>query len=143
MYRVLVIVICLFLVIQNKSVLGQKSSYRINTAITLIDANDPIYQSVKPGDTLLFVAGNRDHLLIKNFVGKQGKPIVMMNTEGVIIIDTQNYYGIAIQNCRYIKFTGSGDPTQKYGFQIKRVGIKLREFRILGKYKMKISCAHE
>ncbi|MEI7525361.1 MAG: right-handed parallel beta-helix repeat-containing protein [Mariniphaga sp.] len=122
MYRVLVIVICLFLVIQNKSVLGQKSSYRINTAITLIDANDPIYQSVKPGDTLLFVAGNRDHLLIKNFVGKQGKPIVMMNTEGVIIIDTQNYYGIAIQNCRYIKFTGSGDPTQKYGFQIKRVG---------------------
>jgi len=87
--------LCMLLPIEF--VLGQKSSYRIENDKTLIDASDPVFQSVKPGDTLLFVAGSRDHLLIRNFRGAPGKPLILMNTEGVVIIDTDNYYGIAIQ----------------------------------------------
>jgi parallel beta-helix repeat protein len=101
--------------------IGQKTSYLIAIDKLYIDATDPVYKDVKAGDTLLFAAGNRNYLLIKNFQGQSGKPIVMMNTGGDVIIDTDNYYGISIQNCRYLKFTGTGDSGITYGFKIKRV----------------------
>ena len=111
---------------------GQKTSYLIAIDKLNIDATDPAYKVIKPGDTLLFAAGNRNYLLIKNFQGQPGKPIVMMNTGGDVIIDTDNYYGISIQNCRYLKFTGTGDANQVYGFKIKRVangaGMGIGEF---------------
>jgi hypothetical protein len=100
---------------------GQKTSYLIAIDKLYIDATDPAYKDIKPGDTILFAAGNRNYLLVKNFQGQPGKPIVMMNTGGDVIIDTDNYYGISIQNCRYLKFTGTGDTKQTYGFKIKRV----------------------
>lgn len=121
MIKKLALFFCLCSLSSTKFVLGQKSSYRIEKDKTLIDASDPVFQAIKPGDTLLIVAGPRDHLLIRNFRGAVGKPIVLINTEGAVIIDTDNYYGIAIQNCRYLKFTGTGDPNQTYGFKIKRV----------------------
>lgn len=101
--------------------IGQKTSYLIDVDKLYIDASDVAYKNIKPGDTLLFAAGNRDYLLIKNFQGQPGKPIVMMNTGGELIIDTDHYYGISIQNCRYFKFTGTGEPHQTYGIKIKRV----------------------
>ncbi len=101
--------------------IGQKTSYLIDIDKLYIDATDQAYKNIKPGDTLLFAAGNRNYLLIKNFQGQPGKPIVMMNTGGEIIIDTDHYYGISIQNCRYFKFTGTGAPNKTYGVQIKRV----------------------
>jgi hypothetical protein len=45
----------------------------------------------------------------------------MKNFGGDVIIDTDHYYGISIENCRYLKFTGTGNPNQTYGFKIKRV----------------------
>ena len=101
--------------------MGQKSSYLIAVDKLYIDATDLAYKDVKPGDTILFAAGNRDYLLIKNFQGQPGKPIVFMNSGGVVTIDTDHYYGISIQNCRYFKFTGTGNPNQTYGIQVKRV----------------------
>jgi len=101
--------------------IGQKTSYLISADKLYIDATDVAYKDIKPGDTLLFAAGNRDYLLIKNFQGLPGKPIVMKNFGGDVIIDTDHYYGISIQNCRYLKFTGTGNPNQTYGFKIKRV----------------------
>ncbi len=86
-----------------------------------IDANDPLYQQIKPGDTLYFSSGDRRYLNISNFHGTSDTPIVMINKGGEVIIDTDNYYGISIQNCRYIKFTGTGFPGQFYGFKIKGV----------------------
>ena len=101
--------------------IGQKSSYLIAVDKLYIDATDLAYKDVKPGDTILFASGNRDYLLIKNFQGQPGKPIVFMNTGGVVTIDTDHYYGVSIQNCRYFKFTGTGDPGLTYGVKIKRV----------------------
>jgi len=101
--------------------IGQKTSFIIDVDKLYIDATDLAYKDIKPGDTLLFAAGNRNYLLIKNFQGEPDKPIVMMNSGGEVIIDTDHYFGISIQNCRYIKFTGTGDPEQTYGFKIKRV----------------------
>ncbi len=120
MLKSLKITLYLFLIIQVKLVTGQ-TSYVIATDQTYINAANPIYKSVKPGDTLYFQAGSKPYLLIQGFKGQAGNPIVMINSGGPIIIDTDFYYGISIRNCQYIKFTGTGDPGQKYGFQIKRV----------------------
>lgn len=112
--------LCLLTLLQAKTASAQ-TSYTIATDKIYINANDPVYQAVKPGDTLYFVGGNKSYLLITNFRGAPGKPIVMINTGGNVIIDTDHYYGISIQNCRYIKFTGTGNPGNTYGFQVKRV----------------------
>jgi len=114
------ILFLLILLSSVKFVVGQKS-YAITTDVLTIDAQNVSFQKVKPGDTLVLNAGARDHLLIKNFQGTSGNPIIMINSGGAVIIDTDNYYGISIQNCRYLRFTGTGDPNQTYGFQVKRV----------------------
>jgi len=103
------------------SAFGQKTNFHIAPEVLYLDGLDTIYKNIEPGDTLSFTGGNRDYLLIKNFLGAEGKPIVMINSDGDVIIDTDHYFGISIENCRYIRLTGTGDPEQKYGFQIKRV----------------------
>ncbi len=100
---------------------GQKTSFLIGPEIIYLDGNDAAYNEVGPGDTLRFAAGNRKYLLIKNFRGDTYRPIVLINSGGAVTIDTDHYFGISIQNCRYFKFTGTGDPGLTYGFQIKRV----------------------
>jgi len=102
-------------------VFGQKTSFLIDIDKTYIDGNEAIFKEVGGGDTLLFASGNRPFLLIKNFHGNPNHPIVMINSGGDVIIDTDHYFGISIQNCRYFKITGTGDSTQTYGFKIKRV----------------------
>ena len=99
---------------------AQKTSFHIGSEVLFLNGADGIYKDVDPGDTLFFDAGNRNYLLIKNFQGEDGKPIVMINSGGDVIIDTDHYFGISIQNCRYIKFTGTGTDSD-YGFKVKRV----------------------
>jgi hypothetical protein len=111
--------LCALFILNTTS--GQKTSFQIPPEVWFLDGHDAIYQDVNPGDTLFFMAGNRDYLLIKDFQGAEGKPIVLMNSGGAVIIDTDHYFGISINNCRYIRLTGTGDPSQTYGFQIKRV----------------------
>ena len=121
MLKRLVILFGLSILLPNKFLYSQISSYKIDPDKLLIDANDPLYQKVKPGDTLFFNAGMRDFLLIRNFRGTPEKPIVLINSGGEVIIDTDNHYGISIQNCSYFKFTGTGDPDHTYGFKVTRV----------------------
>lgn len=103
-----------------QTVSGQKTSFHIGPEVLFLNGQDDIYRDVDPGDTLFFDAGNRSYLLIKNFQGEEGKPIVMINSGGTVIIDTDHYFGISIQNCRYFKFTGTGNPAG-YGFKVTRV----------------------
>jgi len=114
-----ILFLLILLSIQPKFV--QAASYVIPLDKLYLDGNDIEYKGVVAGDTLLFTAGMRTYLLLKNFRGAPGKPIVMINSGGELIIDTDNYFGVSIQNCKYIKFTGTGNPNQFYGIQIKRV----------------------
>jgi hypothetical protein len=100
---------------------GQKTSFRISTETLFVDGNNSLYKDLNAGDTLYFLAGTKDYLYIKNIQGENGKPVVFINLGGPVIIDTDGYSGISIQNCKYFKFTGSGDPSITYGFQVKRV----------------------
>lgn len=112
----------LFFLLTNYSLVNaQNKGYVIGVDKLFVDANDPLYKQVKPGDTIYFSAGSRKYINVSNFQGSAVQPIIMINSGGDVIIDTDHYYGITIQNCRYIKFTGSGSPGQFYGFKIKKV----------------------
>ncbi len=102
-------------------VFAQNKGYVIGVNKLFVDANDPLYKQVQPGDTIYFSAGNRTYINVSNFQGSAAKPIVMINSGGEVTIDTDHYYGITIQNCRHIKFTGTGSPGQFYGFKVKKV----------------------
>jgi len=121
MIKKLAILLFGFLPMTIQLAVGQKTSFLIGPEIIYLDGNDLAYKEVGPGDTLRFAVGNRKYLLIKNFRGDANKPIVLINSGGAVTIDTDHYFGISIQNCRYFKFTGTGDHGVTYGFQIKRV----------------------
>lgn len=101
--------------------MGQNKGYIIPLDQLYVDAHDPVYKQVKPGDTLYFVTGSRKFIHVVNFEGTATLPIVMINLGGEVTIDTDHYFGISIHHCRHIKLTGSGYPAQYYGFKIKRV----------------------
>ena len=93
----------------------------VGTTTTLVDALVAPYNQVKPGDTLFFLTGARDYILIRNFRGSAGKPVTFMNLDGMVIIDTDHNFGISIQNCQFIRLTGTGTVDSFYGFSIQRV----------------------
>ena len=117
-----VIILLIFIQINETTrCFGLNKGFIIPIEKLYLDATDPLYAQVKPGDTLYFSAGSKNSITLKNFRGKSGSPIVIINRGGEIIIDTDNYFGISIQNCQHVKFTGSGFPGVFYGFKIKRV----------------------
>jgi hypothetical protein len=110
----------LFLVAGNAS-FAQPDSLVVDSLTTLIDANYPPYNQAAPGDTIFLSGGHREFLLMRNFRGDSLNPITFMNTDGVVIIDTDHYFGISAENCRFIRLTGTGSSDNFYGIQIKRV----------------------
>ena len=101
--------------------LATNTSFTVDTLTNLVDANASPFNLVQPGDTILFEHGKRDFILIRNFRGTAGNPIVFKNKKGLVIIDTDHYFGISVQNCRFIRLTGTGDDSNFYGFRITRV----------------------
>ena len=115
---ILLFLCCSFVAIPKKA---PKQRIIVNIATTLVDATIPPYNQILPGDTLFFQAGTRDYLLIRNFHGETGNPVVFMNLNDIVIVDTDHHFGISMQNCRFIKFTGTGTINNFYGFMIQRV----------------------
>ncbi len=111
----------LLLIALTQLVQSQSKSYVVPLGVFYLDASSSPYNQVKGGDTLYFQAGNRDYICLKNFKGVAGNPIVITNLNGSVVINTTHYYGIAVQNCRYIKLTGTGFKGAQYGFDIQRV----------------------
>lgn len=105
----------------TQSAIARYDGIVIDSTQLYINASSDAYKDVKGGDTLFFKAGDKKYLLIANFQGEPDKPIVMINYQGAVTIDTDHYYGISIRNCRYIKFTGTGDANETYGFKIDGV----------------------
>ena len=117
-----IFILCnLIILLSLQIILGQPKSFTVTTDKVYLDALASPFNTAKPGDTIYILAGARLYILLKNFQGTPDKPIVFINKGGEVLIDTDHYYGIAIQNCRYIKLTGTGSPDFFYGFNIKRV----------------------
>lgn len=116
----LLVMVAIVLVFPQKNVAnGNSTIVAINTK--LIDGAIAPFNQIKSGDTVLFEAGLRDYILIRNFSGSEGNPIIFINKNGIVTIDTDHYFGISIQNCRFVRLTGTGDQSNFYGFKITRV----------------------
>lgn len=100
---------------------ASNTGFTVDSTLNMVDGLAAPFNQALPGDTILFEPGQHEFLLIRNFTGAPGKPFIFMNKNGLVTIDTDHYYGISIQNCRYLRFTGTGDETEFYGFRISRV----------------------
>jgi Secretion system C-terminal sorting domain/Right handed beta helix region len=100
---------------------ARQNNWQVDSTVNLIDGLVAPYNTVRPGDTIFLKTGNRDKLLIRNFKGTEANPISFMNKDGIVTISTNSYYGISINNCQYIRFSGQGIKNEYYGIQIKKV----------------------
>jgi len=115
-------VVFVLIVASFQMLFAQNKSFIVDSITKVIDGSYAPYNQVLPGDTLVFQHGMRDFILMRNFQGDSDKPIIVINSGGIVKINTDNYYGISIRNCRYFKLTGTGDLNHFYGFKIERVG---------------------
>lgn len=101
------------------SLYGQDCDISIDVNQLIVDGND---LNVSPGNTICIDASQKDFLLIRNVHGNENNPVIIVNSGGQVIFDTDHFYGIKMANCSYIKFMGNGYDDFEYGFKIKRVG---------------------
>ncbi len=83
---------------------------------------DGSHGNIHPGDIVCIKGSEKDFLLIRNVNGTAQMPIQFINSEGAVVINTDNYYGIKISHSSYIKVSGTGTDSIQYGFQVQRVG---------------------
>ncbi len=98
---------------------AQSCTYEIDAATLQVDGDE---LGVQPGETLCLKAGSKEYLFLKNIHGAEGNPVTIVNKGGAVVINTDNFYGIKISGCSYIRLMGSGDPDTEYGIQVQRVG---------------------
>jgi hypothetical protein len=72
---------------------------------------------VKPGDTILLLPGQKPFLSVRFLHGTKQKPIVIINTQGLVTI-TGYYFGIKIDSCSHLKISGRGVPAINYGIKV-------------------------
>lgn len=74
----------------------------------------------EPGDIFKIKAGKRTHLTIQNFKGTVEKPIIFINSGGVVDINSVGKNGSAldIHGCKHVRVTGSGEEGVRYGFKL-------------------------
>jgi len=101
---------------------GQSNSHLINRTTTVIDGG-----AYAPGDTIFLLTGaggqegEGEYFLFRNIHGTSSKPIVIINSGGQVKIITSHNYGIKFQNCSYIKMSGAGHSSFKYGIKVSHV----------------------
>ncbi|MEP6467547.1 MAG: right-handed parallel beta-helix repeat-containing protein [Parafilimonas sp.] len=79
-----------------------------------IDGNSLSYN---PGDTLVLKAANNPYtyFAIGDLHGTADCPVTIINEGGQVQLSN----GMALDNCRYINITGSGNSQESYGFKIE------------------------
>jgi hypothetical protein len=100
---------------------AQRSLFVVDSLTLTLDGHTTPFNQVVAGDTILLLGGNRKFLAIRNFTGTTENPIVFINGNGIVTIETDHYYGILVENCRYIHITGTGVENEFYGIRIDKV----------------------
>jgi hypothetical protein len=67
-----------------------------------------------PGDTIIFNSAYYTYIYFKNFKGTPGCPVTVINRVGGVRLSGD----IKLDSCKYIHWTGTGDPQLMYGFSI-------------------------
>ena len=111
------IILFLLAFVVNSNSQNINCDHLVNPEDLMIDGEGTIF----PGDTICLLAGAKEYLFIKNLHGEADNYIVIINKDGEVIIDNDHYYGISVNNCSYLKITGSGVDETMYGIRILRV----------------------
>lgn len=115
------------LVIAANYVTAQQHSFHVRTEQRSFDG---LSKNVQPGDSIYLLAGSRGELQIENITGTPEKPVVIVNSGGKVIIQTEKDFGILFTNSVHFKLTGTGS-TDKYGIEIASTanhGLVITEF---------------
>ncbi|EAY27970.1 choice-of-anchor Q domain-containing protein [Microscilla marina] len=81
-----------------------------------IDGTQPPYDKIRQGNTLCIEAGVYNGLRIINIVGGNGAPVIIKNCGGQVVTND----GIRVLASRYVKLSGAGDASVKYGFKVQK-----------------------
>lgn len=84
---------------------------------------DATQLGVNPGEKICIQAGTYNRVAIANILGTATMPVTVVNTGGLVTFDgTSNPTGLALNNCKYVKLTGSGDAQFQYGIKVQQTG---------------------
>jgi hypothetical protein len=112
----------LFLTFLLISITGYGQNCNCNHFISLADSEvNGNTLSILPGDMVCIESGNRGRLKFKNITGTASNPIIIKNCGGQVnIVPTAYSYGMKVEDCDYIQFTGTGENLIEYGFKISQ-----------------------
>lgn len=97
-----------------------------DSSIWVIDGQLNPYTNLQPGDTLFLTKGTRPFIIFKNIKGTKELPIIIINSEGTVEINSDHYFGISIRQSKFLKLSGTGDANSPYGIRIfNRIGSGL------------------
>ena len=113
-------IIGLAFLLAGNMVFAQQRDCDVEISATMFTI-DGSHGTIHPGDVVCLKGGPKDFLLIRNVAGTAEMPIEFINSDGAVIINTDNYYGIKISHCSFIKVSGTGYPLIQYGIQVQRV----------------------
>nr|WKN35523.1 PA14 domain-containing protein [Tunicatimonas sp. TK19036] len=88
-----------------------------NNALNIINASDYNYS---PGDVFCIKAGTYNGFRLIGFKGTSSNPVVFKNCGGLVNIQEDRYSGIQFQKSQYVRITGSGDSSIKYGIHVSK-----------------------
>ncbi len=78
---------------------------------------------VNPGEKICIRAGSYSRIAIANILGTEALPIIVTNLGGLVTFSgTSNPTGLALNNCKYFKLTGTGDAQYQYGIKVQQTG---------------------
>lgn len=81
---------------------------------------------VKPGQTICLTAGLYKQIRFIRIAGEPGNPVTIKNCGGLAQLgDEINYgrwYATDIVSCKYVRYTGTGDPAYRYGIKLGKSG---------------------
>lgn len=76
-------------------------------------------EPIQGGDTIFVSPRRTKSIYFEDFVGNTSQPIVVTNFGGQVVInDPERWGAMTFKNCKFIKLSGAGSPTYKYGFKL-------------------------
>lgn len=103
----------------------------VDLTVNVVDGNLAPYNHINPGDTIAVDGGPRKFIIFKNIVGTDSLPVVIINRNGAVIIDSDHYFGISIRMSKHIRISGTGSPDEEYGFKVfnrRGSGLSIGDF---------------
>lgn len=97
-------------------------SFPVASNRSRVSGTDKLFNAVSPGDTILLCGGRRDALQFYGLHGAPGNYITIINDTSVCTISSLHLpYGISFRNCSYLRLSGKGCASRKYGISVQEL----------------------